>query len=69
MPIIVKEDRRYKDGRPHQAVETEALNQRLIIELLETELTALLPVPLKHVQEREERQRRTLRRKIQGGNP
>jgi len=25
LPIIIKRDRRYKDGRPHEAVETEAL--------------------------------------------
>jgi len=61
LPVIVKHDRRYKDGRPHEAVETEALSQRLIVELLDTELTALLPEPLERVHEREERQRRALR--------
>src|SRR5262249_16673012 len=38
LPVIIKKDRRYSDERPHEAVETEALNQRLIIELLETKL-------------------------------
>src|SRR5262249_15826497 len=42
LPRIVKFDRRYKDGRPHEAVETEALSQRLIMQLLETELSNLL---------------------------
>jgi hypothetical protein len=28
LPVITKKDRRYKDGRPHQAVETEAISQR-----------------------------------------
>jgi hypothetical protein len=65
LPIIIKHDRRYKDGRPHEAVETEALNQRLIIELLETKLASLLPEPLEHVQEREQDQRRALRNKIE----
>jgi hypothetical protein len=64
LPVVVKHDRRYKDGRPHEAVETEALSQRLIIELLENRLIALLPEPLRRVQEREERQRRALRNKI-----
>jgi hypothetical protein len=62
LPTIIKHDRRYKDGRPHQAVETEALSQRLIVELLESELTALMPEPLETVQEREARQRRAVRR-------
>jgi hypothetical protein len=52
LPTIEKHDRRYRDGRPHQAVETEALSQRLIMELLETALTALLPEPLQRVHER-----------------
>ena len=60
LPTILKHDRRYKDGRPHQAVETEALNQKLIIELLETELIAQLPEPLERVLEREKRQQRAL---------
>ena len=64
LPIIVKHDRRYNDGRPHRAVETEALNQKLIIELLERELIAQLPEPLERVLEREERQRRALERII-----
>src|SRR5262249_54052612 len=53
LPIIQKNDRRYYDGAPHEAVETEALSQRLIIELLETKLASLLPEPLERVLERE----------------
>jgi hypothetical protein len=64
LPRIVKHDRRYKDGAPHEAVETEALSQTLIIALLEAELTALLPEPLARVLQREERQQRALRNKI-----
>jgi hypothetical protein len=57
LPVIIKRDRRYKDGRPHQAVETEALNQRVLVDILHTRLNELLPEPLSHVQERERRQR------------
>ena len=64
LPVIMKRDRRYKDERPHRAVETEALSQTLIIELLETELAALLPEPLERVHEREKCQRRPIEKKI-----
>jgi hypothetical protein len=64
LPTIEKRDRRYNDGHPHLAVETEALSQKLIVDLLEAELTALLPEPLERVHEREARQRRALRNKI-----
>ena len=30
LPVITKKDRRYKDGRPHEAVETEAISQRVL---------------------------------------
>jgi hypothetical protein len=68
LPTILKHDRRYKDGRPHEAVETEALNQRLIIELLEGELIARLPESLEHVLEREKRQQRALKKIILRSN-
>jgi hypothetical protein len=61
---FIKHDRRYKDERPHEAVETEALSQRLVIELLETKLVSLLPEPLERVHEREKRQQRAVRNKI-----
>ena len=50
LPVIVKHDRRYKDGRPHEAVETEAISQRVLIDILQARLDALLPEPLTHVQ-------------------
>ena len=34
LPVIIKHDRRYKDGRPHEAVETEAISQRVLIDIL-----------------------------------
>ena len=60
--MIVKHDHRYKDGRPHEAVETEAISQRVLIEILRARLNELLPEPLDRVQEREARQRRGIER-------
>ena len=60
LPVIIKRDRRYKDGRPHEAVETEAISQRVLIDILRARLDALLPEPLDRVQEREARQRQRL---------
>lgn len=60
LPIIIKRDRRYKDGRPHEAVETEAISQGVLIDLLRAYLTKLLPEPLARVLERERRQRTRL---------
>jgi hypothetical protein len=57
LPTIVKHDRRYKDGRPHEAVETEAISQRVLIEILRARLDALLSEPLASVLEREGRER------------
>ena len=53
LPVITKKDRRYKDGRPHEAVETEAISQRVLIEIQRARLAHLLPEPLQRVQERE----------------
>jgi hypothetical protein len=53
LPVITKKDRRYKDGRPHEAVETEAISQRVLIEILRARLAHLLREPLQRVQERE----------------
>jgi len=60
LPVIIKRDHRYKDGRPHEAVETEAISQRVLIDILRARLDQLLPEPLTRVQEREARQRRQL---------
>jgi hypothetical protein len=60
LPVIIKRDGRYKDGRPHEAVETEAISQRVLIDILRAWLDALLPEPLTRVQEREARQRRQI---------
>jgi hypothetical protein len=58
LPVIIKRDRRYKDGRPHEAVETEAISQMVLTTILRGRLNEVLPEPLAHVQERAERQRR-----------
>jgi hypothetical protein len=65
LPRIIKTDRRFKNGGGvHEAVETEALSQRLIIEIVRSRLDELLPEPLRSVQERAERERETIRRKL-----
>jgi hypothetical protein len=66
LPVIVKHDRRYKDGHPHEAVETEAISQAVLIGILQARLTALLPEPFDRVLEREARQRRRLERILRG---
>jgi len=60
LPVIIKHDRRYKDGRPHEAVETEAIRQTVLIEILRARLDALLPETLPRVLERERRQRQRM---------
>jgi hypothetical protein len=60
--IIQKADRRYKPVRYHDAVETEALKQHIIIGIVRDALDAELPEPLTTVLERETRQRTAMRR-------
>jgi hypothetical protein len=57
---IVKADRRYRPARQHQAVETEALTQGVVVGLVRAALDELLPQPLTDVQEREAEQRQRL---------
>jgi hypothetical protein len=66
LPRIIKYDRRYKDGAPHEAVETEALSQRIIIEILRKRLDELLPEPLINVQERAEHERIVVKERLEG---
>ena len=66
LPFITKRDRRYKDGRPHEAVETEALRQTVLMEILRARLDDLIPEPLTRVQERERRQRRRIAAILRG---
>jgi hypothetical protein len=57
LPVIQKTDHRYRPPRVHDAVETEALSQAVIVGLVRAALDALLPEPLAAVQVREEEQR------------
>ena len=69
-PTIIKSDRRYINGEgDHEAVETEALSQSLIVAIVRDWLDSLLPQPLEEVHESEEKQRETLRRLIEEMTP
>jgi hypothetical protein len=61
LPVISKPDRRYKPARWHDAVETEALGQAFIVNLVREWLDSLLPEPIKDVREREKGQRARMR--------
>jgi hypothetical protein len=58
---IVKTDRRYRDGNPHEAFEAEALGQSEIERIVRTRLDQLLPEPLADVLERKDEQREAIR--------
>ena len=60
LPTITKRDNRYADGREHEAVETEALRQSVLMDILRARLTELLPEPLDRVHARERRERKRL---------
>jgi hypothetical protein len=65
LPRITKNDRRFKNGGGrHEAVETEALSQRLILDIVRARLDELLPESLETVQERAERERENLRNRL-----
>lgn len=57
LPSVVKLDRRYRPSRAHEAWETEALSQAVIVGLVRSRLDELLPEPLADVRVREQRQR------------
>jgi hypothetical protein len=63
-PVKTKQDYRFKPTREFEAVETEALGQRRIMELLAEKLAAEVPEPLSVVLEREEQQRVMVRERI-----
>jgi hypothetical protein len=65
--MIRKADRRYKPVRYHDAIETEALKQPVIVGIVRDALDAELPEPLKRVLEREARQRTAMRRLLRQG--
>ncbi|MFZ0150885.1 MAG: hypothetical protein WAM72_21590, partial [Xanthobacteraceae bacterium] len=66
LPSIIKTDKRFKDGGGrHEAVETEALSQSVIINIVRDWLDDLLPQPLDRLLVRERRQRNRLRRFVE----
>ena len=65
LPVIIKHDRRFSSGGEHEAVETEALSQRIIVDILRERLEHLLPEPLESVHERAEQERIIMRRQIE----
>lgn len=64
LPIKPKHDRRYNDGHPHEAVETEALSQTIIVDIVRNRLSQLLPEPLASVHERADAQRAVIHRAL-----
>jgi hypothetical protein len=63
---ITKIDKRFEDGGGvHEAVETEALSQTVLMDILRSRLDELLPEPLSRVQEREQRQRKSIKALIE----
>jgi len=66
LPVTEKRDNRYNDGHPHDAVETEALRQTAIVNLVRDRLNELLPEPLADVQVREDEQRARVGEQLRG---
>jgi hypothetical protein len=66
LPVIIKRDRRYRDARPHEAVETEAISQRILLDILRDRLDELLQEPLARVLEREARGRARIAKLLRG---
>jgi hypothetical protein len=67
LPPKPSTDRRYRDGRPHDSYEAEALGQRQLTALLAGWLDGLLPEPLDDVLEREDAERAEARRLLGWG--
>jgi hypothetical protein len=70
LPVIQKKDSRFApnaDGSPRRfpAVETEALDQRILLPLVRSSLEALLPVPLAEIESREEEERASVRARLE----
>jgi hypothetical protein len=65
LPSIIKTDKRFNNGGKHEAVETEALSQKLIVQLTRNRLKQLLPEPLEDVLEREAEERAKVREHLE----
>jgi hypothetical protein len=68
LSVIIKHDRRFADGGAHEAVETEALSQRIIVDIVRSRLEELLPEPLETVHERENQQRQEIEVLLDGSS-
>lgn len=55
--VMTKTDNRYNPPKVHEAIETEALGQRLIVDLLRDRLNELMPEPIADIIERQTQQR------------
>jgi hypothetical protein len=64
LPVVQKTDYRYKPPKVTDAVETEALSQTVIVQLVREALEALLPEPLASVQAREDHERHQALRRL-----
>jgi hypothetical protein len=62
---ITKYDNRYRDKKPHLAIEVEALGQTVVTEIVRRALDELLPETLADVQVREAKQRRQWRLRLE----
>ena len=58
--VIEKKDNRYNPPKVYQAVECEAIKQRVLVRLVRDWLDALLPEPIRRVRVREQRQREAM---------
>jgi hypothetical protein len=63
---IVKADKRYNPPRVHEAYETEALGQAVVVRLVRARLRRLCPVLIEDVHERERVERADARRRLLG---
>jgi hypothetical protein len=64
IPVIQKEDRRYRPPRVHEAVEVEALGQGPVVALVRAALDELPPEPLDVVLGRESEQKHQTRERL-----
>ena len=61
LPVIQKSDGRFKNGGAHDAVECEALSQKLIVQIVRNHSDALLPAPLSSFETADNLERERLR--------
>jgi len=67
--VITKIDNRYKPAKAYEAVECEAIKQRVLVQLVREWLDARLPEPLRDVRERERHQRTEIARLLAKARP